>query len=295
MTKSINSMHQPSVSVIIVVYNAERTLKASIDSVLGQSYDNVELVVIDGSSTDNTINIIASYGDRIGYFTSEKDKGIYDAMNKGIVAAKGEWLYFLGSDDELKNTTVISDVFENRELGKNEFVYGNIRLRSSNNVLGGSRTYKELIEKNISHQAIFYHKDIFRKTGPYDLKYKVLADYDQNLKIFRDEAIEKLFVPLDICLFNDKGGASNITIDSSFFSDKLNYFTTVDHIPTGSPMLQQYNFYHGIVLLMRDKKLKGLSFCIRAMVSGKRKMFYSLLFCKLLLAYVGIGKKMKIV
>jgi glycosyltransferase involved in cell wall biosynthesis len=288
-------MDQPLISVIIAVYNAERTLRACIDSVLAQSYGNIELIIIDGDSMDKTLDIIASYSNRINYLISEKDNGIYDAMNKGIAVAKGDWLYFLGSDDELKDADVIRKIFGEQDTANYMFVYGNIRLRSNNVLLGGSRTYTQLIEKNISHQAIFYHKGIFIKTGPYDLAYRILADYDKNLQIFKDESIGKLFVPLDICLFNDKGGASNITIDSKFFSDKLQYFTTADHIPPGSPMLQQYNFYHGIVLLMRDKKWDGLSFCIRGMLSGKRKLFYCLLFCKLMLAYFGIGKKMKIV
>lgn len=288
-------MTTPIISVIIVVYNAHTTIEASLKSVLSQSYEARELVIIDGASTDGTLDIIEKYKNKLGYFVSEKDAGIYDAMNKAIQAAKGDWLYFLGSDDMLFDNEVLSKIFELSEIEQADFIYGDVKLKSNNQLYGGSRTFASLIEKNINHQAIFYRKHIFGRVGNYNLKYKVLADYDLNLRIFENNSILKNYLPITVCLFNDKGGASNITIDSSFFADKLLQFSCNAGLAVSKATLQQYYFYTGFVLLMRDKNLEGLKYCLQAFTAGPRKIFYSLIFIKFLLGYLGLGKKIKIV
>lgn len=283
------------ISVIIATHNAATTLEQAITSVVNQSYPNKELIIIDGGSSDNTLNIIKQYSSSISYYVSEKDKGIYDALNKGIDAATGEWLYFLGADDMLMNEDVFGKVFNEEKSAHPDFIYGNTRLRSNNKIIGGARTYHELIRRNISHQAVFYNKNIFTSIGRYDTKYKILADYDLNLKVFKDEKIKKKYIDMDICLFNDKGGASNITIDSSFFKDKLAYFRNIERFSSAHPALQQYNFYYGIVQLIRDKKTAGFRYCIRSFISGDRKVFYILVFIKFLLGAMGLLKKIKFV
>lgn len=288
-------MYQPLVSIIIVVYNAHSTLDATIQSVLLQTYKAREIVVIDGGSTDGTLDILERHQHELAYFKSERDNGIYDAMNKGIKAASGEWLYFLGSDDVFMNPDVLTDIFKTADIYSSDMLYGNVRFRSNSELFGGSRTYRELIGKNINHQSIFYRKNLFDVVGYYNLRYKVLADYDLNLRAFQDEKILKKYVPIDVCLFNNKGGTSNITIDQSFFADKLAYFTEVDKLPKNDPLLQQYYFYTGFVKLMHNKNLSGLGYCLRAFTCGPRKLFYSLVFGKFILGYLGIGKKIKIV
>ncbi len=288
-------MPSPLISIIIVVYNAHTTIEASLQSVLSQRYEGRELVIIDGGSTDGTLDIIAKYQNKLGYFMSEKDKGIYDAMNKGIEVAKGDWFYFLGSDDVLFDNEVLSKIFERADIDQADFIYGDVKLKSNNQLYGGSRTFASLIEKNINHQAIFYKKDLFDSVGNYNRKYKVLADYDLNLRIFENEDILKNYLPIPVCLFNDKGGASNISIDSAFFADKLRQFSGNTNLPFSKATLQQYYFYTGFVWLMRDKNAKGLLYCLQAFIAGPRKFFYSLVFVKLLLSYVGLGKKIKIV
>ncbi|MDD5355598.1 MAG: glycosyltransferase, partial [Candidatus Omnitrophica bacterium] len=98
------------ISVITVVFNNERTIKSTIDSVIGQSYPEVEYIVIDGGSTDKTIDIIRSYGKKVSKLISEKDEGIYDAMNKGIKAAEGDVICFLNSDDFYVDNQVLEKV-----------------------------------------------------------------------------------------------------------------------------------------------------------------------------------------
>lgn len=288
-------MKDPLVSIIIVVFNAENTLQQTLSSVISQTYQNWELIVIDGASTDNTLQILDHNCTHLSFCISEKDNGIYDAMNKGIQVAKGEWLYFLGSDDIFINERVLDKIFSGYTTTGSSFIYGNVRLKSNNVLLGGSRSYYQLIEKNISHQAIFYKREIFKKVGTYDLRYKILADYDLNLRIFRNAGIEKNYIPVDICLFNDKGGASNITIDSAFFADKLSGFLKQDKIPERDPALQQYYFYNGVVMLARDRKIEGIQYCIISFTSGSKKIFYVLVFIKFALSFFGLGKRVKIV
>jgi glycosyltransferase involved in cell wall biosynthesis len=101
----------PKISVIIVVFNGAKTLPQAIESVLRQTYKNVELIVVDGGSTDGTLDILRKYESNNFIWKSEPDKGIYDAMNKGIMMAHGEWLHFLGADDTLINDKVLENVF----------------------------------------------------------------------------------------------------------------------------------------------------------------------------------------
>jgi glycosyltransferase involved in cell wall biosynthesis len=179
------------VSIITVTYNAADTLGATIQSVLDQTYTNIEFIIIDGNSSDGTVEIIKGFNSRLAFWSSEKDRGIYDAMNKGIAAATGDWIYFLGADDVLINNTVLAEIQESLNSEEVDFLYGNVKLKSNNVTMGGSRSYRELIGRNISHQAIFYKTDIIKQKGFYNLKYKILADYDLNLRIFADSTIIK--------------------------------------------------------------------------------------------------------
>lgn len=100
-------MENLKISIITVSYNAAKTIEQTIQSVVNQTYDNIEYIIIDGGSTDGTVDIIKKYEDKIAYWVSEPDKGIYDAMNKGILKASGEYIYFLGADDWLYNESVM--------------------------------------------------------------------------------------------------------------------------------------------------------------------------------------------
>lgn len=285
----------PLVSIVIVVFNSGEIVEQAIQSVLAQNYSNKELLVIDGKSGIDTLKSIERYKDHIDYFISEKDCGIYDAMNKGIQASNGEWVYFLGADDIFLNDNVLTEVFHASNYEKEGIVYGDVRFKSGNTRFGGERTYLQLIGKNISHQAIFYRKELLEKMKGYNLKYKILADYELNLRIFRDPTIQTRYLPIEICLFNDKGGASNLKIDRAFFQDQLEYFLKKDKLQPGNPLLQQYYFYTGFCGLLRDQDPGAFKNCLRAFTVGPRKVFYLLVFAKFLLGYGGIGKKITIV
>ena len=120
----------PLISVITVSYNAVSTIEDTILSVINQTYTNIEYIIIDGGSADGTVGIIEKYVDRISYWVSEPDKGIYDAMNKGLKVANGDWAIFMGSDDVFFNNKVIMLVIE-RILIPDNIYYGNVILKTS--------------------------------------------------------------------------------------------------------------------------------------------------------------------
>lgn len=177
------------ISVIIPTFNSEKTLHTCLDSVFTQSFQSIEVLIIDGVSTDKTIEITNQYQQNYTHikYISEPDKGIYDAMNKGVDLAKGKWFYFLGSDDSLQNSNVLNEVKSSIERNpKSLFLYGDV-LTSANYVQRyKDHTYQKLINLNICHQAIFYHRTLFEH-NKYNLKYTICADWDLNLKVFRQK------------------------------------------------------------------------------------------------------------
>jgi glycosyltransferase involved in cell wall biosynthesis len=121
----------PLISIVIPVFNAGKTLQSTIESVLNQSYKNIELIIVDGESVDNTNEIINQYNKNINIFICEKDNGIYDAMNKGIVAASGDWLLFLGGDDVLYDSEILASIFNDSNFDKVDFLYGDVLFKSN--------------------------------------------------------------------------------------------------------------------------------------------------------------------
>lgn len=117
-------MNNPKISVITVCYNAVETIEKTILSVINQTYQNIEYIIIDGASMDGTVDVINKYRDKIAYFISEQDKGIYDAMNKGIMAATGEWISFLNSGDSYVNRSSLEDVVKVDGIGRFDVVFG---------------------------------------------------------------------------------------------------------------------------------------------------------------------------
>lgn len=202
------------ISVGIVVYNGAEHIRKSLESVINQPYKNIELIVVDGSSSDGTRDILNEYSQHISRLVSEPDRGIYDAMNKVCLLASGDWLIFLGCDDQLKFT--FSDMAES--LIRPEAVYyGNVILRSSGKISGGKFTAFRLVSRNICHQAIFYPRTVYKKYS-YSLEYPWLADYAYNIRLFGD-GIAFIFLNQLVSIYNDKGGSS--LGDADFEKDKL--------------------------------------------------------------------------
>lgn len=203
-------------SIIIPTYNSSKTIRKCLESIIYQSFKDWEVLVIDGLSTDNTIYTAKTYEDNRIRIFSEPDYGIYDAMNKGIKLAKGEWVYFLGSDDYLINNQVLNEVFV-RNLCDFDVVYGEVESDNLSPRNGGEWTFSNL-EYNRCHQAIFYRRTIFQKFGLYNIKYKSLADYDLNLKWFLNTKINNIYLPIIIAHYS-MGGYSSMHEDNNFHND----------------------------------------------------------------------------
>jgi glycosyltransferase involved in cell wall biosynthesis len=280
------------ITVITVTYNATATLEKTIQGVIKQTYPHREYIIIDGGSTDGTLEIISKYQNNLAFWISEKDNGIYDAMNKGIRASTGDWIIFLGADDVFHNEDVLSNIFIKNEVDSLDLIYGDVILKSKNKIFGGSRTYDELISRNVNHQSIFYRKTIFEKTGLYNLKYKILSDYGLNLRIFRDPSFRKKYIPGVITLYNDKG-LSNQVIDGNFYEDQLKYFLEVDRLSIKDPRLQKYFFFYGFAQFIKKGRIAGLKKILYSLSFGKRKFYYFLVSVKYFLSLMGVFKRMR--
>lgn len=169
------------ISVITVCFNAVSTIEKTICSVLNQSWSDLEYIIIDGGSKDGTVDILKKYSSRLSYI-SEPDKGIYDAMNKGVKKSSGDYVLFLGADDLLFDNEVLS-IIANKLLCPDCIYYGDVVfLPSFQTYCGKFNTFK-LIRKNICHQAILYPAHILKRE-PYDLKYKSFADWELNIRLW---------------------------------------------------------------------------------------------------------------
>lgn len=169
--------NKPMITIITVVYNGARFLEKTIQSIIEQSYDNVEYIIIDGGSTDGTLEIINKYKDKIDILVSEKDNGIYDAMNKGLVLASGKWINFMNCGDYFFNTNVIEDISSALDVKYKLVAGGFIRFWDDGRELKYDAGLLKIGQMPSSHQAIFFNGEL-AKLFPYNTAYKVGADYD---------------------------------------------------------------------------------------------------------------------
>lgn len=221
-------MPRPFFSIIIPTYNSAGTLSACIESIITQSFNNWEILIVDAVSKDDTTQLAASYAatNPSIRIVSEKDKGIYDAMNKGINLAAGEWLYFMGSDDKLFDVEVLQNVAGAiNNIAGVEIVYGNVFSERFNGLYDGAFNYSKILKKNISHQAIFFNKKVFDKTGYFNLDYKAQSDWDHNLKWLLAGDIKKQYINTTVAFYAD-GGFSSLNGDDVFYKDiRANYLS----------------------------------------------------------------------
>ena len=201
-------MSKPLVSVITVVYNGAATLETTLLSVIGQSYDRIEYILVDGGSKDGTLDLIDRHKSHIATWVSEPDSGVYDAMNKGIRMAKGEWLFFLGSDDRFQDDDVLTSIFADPSNLEYDLLYGDVTSPSYKGLYDGPFTFEKVLSRNISHQAIFYRRRIFDRVGDYNLRYKMHADWDLNIRCFKNSYITTKWVGRHIADFGPEGISS---------------------------------------------------------------------------------------
>ena len=206
------------VSIIIVVKNGANTIEESILSVINQDYNDKELIIVDGVSTDGTMSIIMKYRKAISILISEPDKGIYDAMNKGILASNGEWIYFLGSDDKLYEKSTLNKVFSNEITGF-EVIYGNVKFQHSGEIYDGEYNFDKLCLRSPCHQAVFYRRYLFDKFGYFNTQYKTASDYMLHVRTFC-AGVKWGFINQIIAEYNEEG-ASSISKNDKAYHNQL--------------------------------------------------------------------------
>lgn len=201
-------------SIITINFNNKEGLKKTIPSVVNQKYDNFEYIVIDGASTDGSVKVIEENKDKITYYVSESDKGIYDAMNKGIKQAKGEYCLFLNSGDYFINKNTLSEIFnkhtysEDLLIGRQCYIDSNGKKTKSPYLRISELNMSYFISSTLPHQATFIKKKLLLQCGMYRTDYSIVSDW-----IFWIEAIIKHKCSIKLLpqyiSFMEKGGISN--------------------------------------------------------------------------------------
>jgi glycosyltransferase len=191
------------VSIITVVYNNERFVADAINSVLGQDHPDIEYIIIDGASADNTMQVINNYKDRVSKIVSEPDNGLYDAMNKGVELATGDVIGILNSDDVYYDEHIISEVAKAfKDNPGIDAVYGNILFCKQDDIYKTVRRWisvpykKGFFERGdiFPHPTLFVKKEVYRVAGNYYLPYKIASDYEFMLRAFRVHGFSAFFL-----------------------------------------------------------------------------------------------------
>lgn len=247
------------ISIITAVYNREKYIEKTILSVLNQTYRNIEYIIIDGGSTDSTVEIIEKYQDRIFYWVSEKDTSMYHAINKGMLNSTGDFILNLNSDDWLIDDQVIEKVIAKIICNESyKAFFGNIiRYYESKNY------FRKIVLKNVSfktlllsehstfipHSSLFISKEILKLIGFYDLDYKYASDFDLILRIIKNYNVKHL--PLFITVFREHPdsitSSGKIDLERKAILTKYSLYNT-------NIIIRRYNYFIGWI----SYKIKNL-------------------------------------
>ncbi len=261
---------KPTISIIIPTFNAELTLRSCLDSVCHQSYSSYEVLLIDGNSTDRTLEIIEDYKGYGVKWISESDTGIYDAMNKGVAMASGEWLYFLGSDDQLCENA-LSAIADHLYYPKVHFVYGDVFFKHSGRRYGFEYTNEKLAERVICHQAIFAHRSLFVRCGLFDQRYKSCADYAFMIKAFGLNPNHNFYTNEPIAVFDERG-FSAAHLDLPFLRIKHKLCKTHLGIDSNNEAYFEHLSKEGNHEIEAGSMMTGIKMSIVSVLLGRNKM-----------------------
>ena len=222
---------KPLVTIVTVVFNAENTISETIKSVLSQTYDNIQYIVIDGGSNDGTLMEINKYLNNIDIFISEKDNGIFDAMNKGLILATGSYINFMNSGDLFADNGVVENIFIKNDFDA-DFIYGDtiankkgkLKLRKANPFFKNSG----INAMGICHQSIFLKTD-FAKKYTFDTTYYLTADYKMIYLIFKNENPKVLYIDRSISIFDSSYGITSIEYKKTFV-EVVNIYSVRSHL-----------------------------------------------------------------
>lgn len=215
------------ITIITVVFNGEKTISRALKSVITQNHVGVEHIIVDGASTDGTLSVLENFQQNISKLISEPDRGIYDAMNKGVKLASGEIIGILNADDYYAHPNVLKNVchiFETQEI---DAVYGDVEYFDSVNPEDVTRFYssanfhpdKLSIGVMPAHPALFLKKGVYEKYGLFNVNYKIAGDFDLIARIFKDGNLKSIYVP-QVLTRMQKGGVSNRGIGNTILLNK---------------------------------------------------------------------------
>ncbi len=224
---------KPVVSIITACLNAENTIEQTIQSVIKQTYPKIEYIIIDGNSTDGTLDIIKKYEDHIAKWISEPDSGVYDGMNKGIIHSTGDILCFLNSGDLLYDKDTINNVVD-RFSNKNVYgVYGNVEVlndyRKDKLIRGCKVTPNKLLYRHICHQALFVRRFLFDEIGMFSTAFKLASDHEfiiKSIKKYPDK-----FVYVDEIFAKYRDGGMSCKMMNKMKLEELKILSTNYNIP----------------------------------------------------------------
>lgn len=196
-------MSQPLISIILPVFNSANTIQATLDSILVQDYGKREIIVVDGLSTDGSIEILRRYESELSSVIIERDKGVFDAVNKGIIQSRGEWIYIIGADDYLASSDVLSKLVAGLDATA-QLIIGNVDYIGTKHALVPRRhvsSWSGMIRmRNTLHQqGALYHRSLF-DSFRFNTAYAVLADYDFHLYLYaKDIRVQRVEITIACC------------------------------------------------------------------------------------------------
>lgn len=203
-----SSQNVPLISIIIVTLNAEKYIENTINSILNQDFNSYEIIVIDGQSKDSTLNVLIPFKKRIEKIITEKDEGIYDAMNKGIKNSCGDWLIYLNAGDIFFNNHVLSNVSDSLQINNFDIIYGDYALYSNDVIEQSSKINKfYFFSHTICHQSAFIKRTVFKQIGNHDLSYKIISDRDFFTRAYT-EKLKFSKINVIICFWDSVGFSS---------------------------------------------------------------------------------------
>jgi len=227
----------PLLTIVTVTYNAANFIQETLDSVRSQTFTNYEHLIIDGASNDNTIELTKRFNNPRLRMLSEKDQGIYDAMNKGIQHANGTWLYFLNAGDTFASPHVLTEIFNGRE-NTHDLIYGKVITKNEpsgvNYTTGKPLTLASFFFTiPVNHQGVFFHHSTFKNIGNYNLNYKILADLEWLIRYFKQQKNNAVYVDTIIAKYETVGFSYNNRARS--LSETLKYSRS--HFPLYTTIL----------------------------------------------------------
>ena len=215
------------VSIITVSFNSAKTIADTIESVLSQDYSSIEYIIVDGGSSDGTVEIIKQYEDQIAHWVSEKDRGMYDAMNKGIALATGDVIGILNSDDVYMNTHAVSELMELMETKRAQVVFADLILVDQDNPQKVLRYYdsghfhpnKFKYGWMPAHPTVFVKRQLYEVVGDFSTTYQIAADYEMLIRILGIQRARYVYLPKPVVRMRS-GGASTAGLSRNWILNR---------------------------------------------------------------------------